>query len=116
MADDIVVRLRQSQSYDLGATSVVYGWLHDDPSDEAADEITRLRADALAAKAALFAECAETESLRSEVERLRTALGSAVGAMLNSAAALENGGGTGHEVVRLREAAARAANEEKQIE
>ena len=45
MADDIVVRLRQSQSYDLGATSVVYGWLHDDPSDEAADEITCLRAE-----------------------------------------------------------------------
>ena len=45
MADDIVVRLRRSQSYDLGATSVVYGWLHDDPSDEAADEITCLRAE-----------------------------------------------------------------------
>jgi hypothetical protein len=44
MNEDIVKRLRSAESYDYGSSSVIVGWLNDDPTDDAADEIESLRA------------------------------------------------------------------------
>jgi len=44
MSDDIIARLRSAEPYDYGGSGVVVGWLKDDPTEEAAEEIERLRA------------------------------------------------------------------------
>jgi hypothetical protein len=62
----------------------------------------------IVAKGACDYEAQRAESAERREKEARTALDSAAFAMTMSAAALRNGGGTGHEVVRLEEAAARA--------
>ena len=44
MSADIIARLKSAECYDYGGSGVVVGWLKDDPTEEAADEIERLRA------------------------------------------------------------------------
>ena len=44
MSDDIIERLKSADCYDFGSSSVIVGWLRNDPIDEAVEEIERLRA------------------------------------------------------------------------
>jgi hypothetical protein len=44
MSEEIIARLKSAECYDYGGSGVVVGWLKDDPTEEAADEIERLRA------------------------------------------------------------------------
>jgi hypothetical protein len=44
MSEDIIARLKSAECYDYGGSGVVVGWLKDDPTEEAAEEIERLRA------------------------------------------------------------------------
>jgi hypothetical protein len=40
----MIARLKSAETYDHGGSGVVIGWLNDDPTEEAAAEIARLRA------------------------------------------------------------------------
>jgi hypothetical protein len=44
MSADIIARLKSAETYDHGGSGVVIGWLNDDPIEETAAEIERLRA------------------------------------------------------------------------
>ena len=55
--------LENGECFDVGSTSVAYGWMHNDPTSEAADELRRLHEDNVYLKEALWAAANKIEKL-----------------------------------------------------